>query len=184
MVPCFSLKTIFELEVFGWEQSLPFMTSQRDDLFRAHFQKNLAKFWPTCDWGAGPFSLLTGLWLITIRGHRLSATWALQVIWFFAWLQSISRKYDAELLNLEEQEDLAHVGDICWRGVTPAPCFPCTDFGLPDTFLSTAKSAEVSVHADIHLQPPGQKHAAAHKAGTVMRVDGLWLGAVRSILTC
>ncbi|XP_023276946.1 GRAM domain-containing protein 2B-like [Seriola lalandi dorsalis] len=37
-----------------------------------------------------------------------------------------------------------------------------TDFGgLPDTFLSAVKSGEVSVHADIHLQTPGQKHRAA-----------------------
>ncbi|XP_035524370.1 GRAM domain-containing protein 2B-like [Morone saxatilis] len=36
-----------------------------------------------------------------------------------------------------------------------------TDFsGLPDTFLSAVKSGEVSVHADIHLQTPSQKHGA------------------------
>ncbi|XP_034997350.1 GRAM domain-containing protein 2B isoform X1 [Hippoglossus stenolepis] len=34
-----------------------------------------------------------------------------------------------------------------------------TDFsGLPGSFLSAVKSGEVSVHADIHLQTPGQKH--------------------------
>ncbi|XP_029024231.1 GRAM domain-containing protein 2B-like isoform X2 [Betta splendens] len=37
--------------------------------------------------------------------------------------------------------------------------------GLPDTFLSAVKSREVSVHADIHLQTPGQKHGAALKNG-------------------
>ncbi|XP_029940897.1 GRAM domain-containing protein 2B isoform X2 [Salarias fasciatus] len=41
-----------------------------------------------------------------------------------------------------------------------------TDFGgLPDTFLSAVKSGEVSVHADVHLQTPGQKHGAALKNG-------------------
>lgn len=44
--------------------------------------------------------------------------------------------------------------------------FIYTDFsGLPDTFLSAVKSGEVSVHADIHLQTPGQKHGAALKNG-------------------
>lgn len=32
---------------------------------------------------------------------------------------------------------------------------------LPDSFLGAVKTAEVSVHADVHLQPPGQKHGAA-----------------------
>ncbi|XP_034403612.1 GRAM domain-containing protein 2B-like isoform X2 [Cyclopterus lumpus] len=42
-----------------------------------------------------------------------------------------------------------------------------TDFtGLPDTFLSAVKSAEVSVHADIHLQTQSQKHGAAQKNGS------------------
>ncbi|KAK5852299.1 hypothetical protein PBY51_023778 [Eleginops maclovinus] len=36
---------------------------------------------------------------------------------------------------------------------------------LPDPFLSTVKSGEVSVHADIHLQTPSQKHGAALKNG-------------------
>ncbi|XP_040012538.1 GRAM domain-containing protein 2B-like isoform X2 [Xiphias gladius] len=44
-----------------------------------------------------------------------------------------------------------------------------TEFpGLPDTFLSAVKSAEVSVHADIHLQTPGQKHRAALNNGSTM----------------
>ncbi|XP_008302891.1 GRAM domain-containing protein 3-like isoform X2 [Stegastes partitus] len=44
-----------------------------------------------------------------------------------------------------------------------------TDFtGLPDTFLSAVKSGEVSVHADIHLQTPSQKHGATLKNGTLM----------------
>ncbi|GAA6219221.1 GRAM domain-containing protein 3-like isoform X1 [Lates japonicus] len=43
-----------------------------------------------------------------------------------------------------------------------------TDFtGLPDTFLSAAKSGEVSVHADIHLQTPSQKHGASLKNGSL-----------------
>lgn len=45
--------------------------------------------------------------------------------------------------------------------------FTWTDFtGLPDTFLSAVKSGEVSVHADIHLQTPGQKHRAVLNNGT------------------
>ncbi|XP_026154168.1 GRAM domain-containing protein 2B-like isoform X9 [Mastacembelus armatus] len=32
---------------------------------------------------------------------------------------------------------------------------------FPDTFLTTVKSGEVSVHADIHLQAPSQKHGDA-----------------------
>ncbi|XP_028319463.1 GRAM domain-containing protein 2B-like isoform X2 [Gouania willdenowi] len=41
-----------------------------------------------------------------------------------------------------------------------------SDFsGLPDTFLSGVKSSEVSVHADVHLQAPAQKHGAALKNG-------------------
>lgn len=51
-----------------------------------------------------------------------------------------------------------------------------TDFGLPDTFLSAVKSAEVSVHADIHLQPPAQKHGAALKAGSPKPARGVALG--------
>ncbi|KAM9306288.1 GRAM domain-containing protein 2B-like isoform 3-T3 [Pholidichthys leucotaenia] len=35
---------------------------------------------------------------------------------------------------------------------------------LPDTFLSAVKSSEVSVHADIHLQAPSQKHGPTHKS--------------------
>ncbi|XP_074473307.1 GRAM domain-containing protein 2B-like [Sebastes fasciatus] len=42
-----------------------------------------------------------------------------------------------------------------------------TDFSrLPDTFLSAVKSGEVSVHADIHLQTPSQKHGAALNNGS------------------
>ncbi|KAK2818692.1 hypothetical protein Q5P01_024253 [Channa striata] len=42
-----------------------------------------------------------------------------------------------------------------------------TDFtDLPDTFLSAVKSGEVSVHADVHLQTPSQKHGAALKNGS------------------
>ncbi|XP_059213916.1 GRAM domain-containing protein 2B-like [Centropristis striata] len=42
-----------------------------------------------------------------------------------------------------------------------------TDFSsLPDSFLSAVKSAEVSVHADIHLQSPAQKHGAPLKNGS------------------
>ncbi|XP_056288422.1 GRAM domain-containing protein 2B-like isoform X2 [Pseudoliparis swirei] len=42
-----------------------------------------------------------------------------------------------------------------------------TDFtGLPDTFLSAVKSAEVSVHADVHLQTQSPKHGAAQKNGS------------------
>ncbi|KAK9532300.1 hypothetical protein VZT92_009689 [Zoarces viviparus] len=47
-----------------------------------------------------------------------------------------------------------------------------TDFaGLPDTFLSAVKSAEVSVHADVHLQTPGQKHGAALNNGSTKLKD-------------
>ncbi|KAM6901778.1 GRAM domain-containing protein 2B-like isoform 3-T3 [Lycodopsis pacificus] len=47
-----------------------------------------------------------------------------------------------------------------------------TDFaGLPDTFLSAVKSAEVSVHADVHLQTPGQKHGAALSNGSTKLKD-------------
>ncbi|TNN61221.1 GRAM domain-containing protein 3 [Liparis tanakae] len=42
-----------------------------------------------------------------------------------------------------------------------------TDFTvLPDTFLSAVQSAEVSVHADVHLQTPSQKHGSAQKNGS------------------
>ncbi|KAM4720573.1 GRAM domain-containing protein 2B-like isoform 1-T1 [Anableps anableps] len=41
-----------------------------------------------------------------------------------------------------------------------------SDFSsLPDTFLSAAKTREVSVNADIHLQSPSQKHSATLKNG-------------------
>uniref|UniRef100_A0A1A7WKM2 GRAM domain containing 3 n=3 Tax=Iconisemion striatum TaxID=60296 RepID=A0A1A7WKM2_9TELE len=36
---------------------------------------------------------------------------------------------------------------------------------LPDTFLNAVKSREVSVHADIHLQSPSQKHGPTLKNG-------------------
>ncbi|XP_040915570.1 GRAM domain-containing protein 2B-like [Toxotes jaculatrix] len=51
-----------------------------------------------------------------------------------------------------------------------------TDFtGLPDTFLSAVKSGEVSVHADIHLQSPSQKHRAALKNGSTKPTRGVTL---------
>ncbi|KAM4532489.1 GRAM domain-containing protein 2B-like isoform 1-T1 [Fundulus diaphanus] len=41
-----------------------------------------------------------------------------------------------------------------------------SDFSsLPDPFLSATKTREVSVHADIHLQSPSQKHGAILKNG-------------------
>ncbi|XP_034094775.1 GRAM domain-containing protein 2B-like isoform X1 [Gymnodraco acuticeps] len=41
---------------------------------------------------------------------------------------------------------------------------------LPDTFLSAVKSGEVSVHADVHLQTPSQKHGAAlNNEGTKLK---------------
>lgn len=41
-----------------------------------------------------------------------------------------------------------------------------SDFSsLPDTFLNAAKTREVSVHADIHLQSQSQKHGTALKHG-------------------
>uniref|UniRef100_A0A3Q2G9L0 GRAM domain-containing protein 3-like n=1 Tax=Cyprinodon variegatus TaxID=28743 RepID=A0A3Q2G9L0_CYPVA len=41
-----------------------------------------------------------------------------------------------------------------------------SDFSsLPETFLSAAKTREVSVHADVHLQSPSQKHGAMLKNG-------------------
>lgn len=88
----------------------------------------------------------------------------LQLFGFVALVQSTSRKSDPLTLVLQEWEDFCSCEDVddIWFW------FLCPDFGLPDTFLSAVKSAEVSVHADIHLQPPGQKHAAAHKAGTVL----------------
>ncbi|KAF1377798.1 hypothetical protein PFLUV_G00204480 [Perca fluviatilis] len=47
-----------------------------------------------------------------------------------------------------------------------------TDFsGLPDKLLSAVKSREVSVHADIHLQSPSQKHGAALKNGSTKLKD-------------
>ncbi|XP_054908648.1 GRAM domain-containing protein 2B-like isoform X2 [Poeciliopsis prolifica] len=49
-----------------------------------------------------------------------------------------------------------------------------SDFSsLPDTFLSAAKTREVSVHADIHLQNPSQKHGAALKNGQSKPPHGL-----------
>lgn len=49
-----------------------------------------------------------------------------------------------------------------------------SDFpGLPDTFLSAVKSGEVSVHADIHLQTPSQKHGAALKNGSAKPTQGV-----------
>ncbi|XP_071322222.1 GRAM domain-containing protein 2B-like isoform X1 [Trachinotus anak] len=51
-----------------------------------------------------------------------------------------------------------------------------TDFtGLPDTFLSAVKSGEVSVHADIHLQTPGQKHRPALNNGSAKPTPGVTL---------
>ncbi|XP_076020213.1 GRAM domain-containing protein 2B-like [Genypterus blacodes] len=46
---------------------------------------------------------------------------------------------------------------------------------LPDTFLSAVKPGEVSVHADIHLQGPAQKHAAALKNGSTKLPRGTLL---------
>ncbi|XP_024918236.1 GRAM domain-containing protein 2B-like isoform X2 [Cynoglossus semilaevis] len=52
-----------------------------------------------------------------------------------------------------------------------------SDFtGLPDTFLSAVKSGEVSVHADIHLQTPGQKHRAVLNNGTTKANEGATVG--------
>ncbi|PWA26535.1 hypothetical protein CCH79_00001157 [Gambusia affinis] len=49
-----------------------------------------------------------------------------------------------------------------------------SDFSsLPDTFLSAAKTREVSVHADIHLQNPSQKHGASLKNGQSKPTHGL-----------
>ncbi|XP_027880693.1 GRAM domain-containing protein 2B-like isoform X3 [Xiphophorus couchianus] len=49
-----------------------------------------------------------------------------------------------------------------------------SDFSsLPDTFLSAAKTREVSVHADIHLRNPSQKHGAALKNGQSKPPHGL-----------
>ncbi|XP_027138077.1 GRAM domain-containing protein 2B-like isoform X2 [Larimichthys crocea] len=49
-----------------------------------------------------------------------------------------------------------------------------TDFtGLPGTFLNAVKSGEVSVHADIHLQTPSQKHGAALKNGSTKPTRGV-----------
>lgn len=46
-----------------------------------------------------------------------------------------------------------------------------TDFaGLPDTFLSAVKTGPVSVHADVHLQTPGQKHGASPKNAGSMKL--------------
>lgn len=51
-----------------------------------------------------------------------------------------------------------------------------SDFaGLPDTFLSAVKSSEVSVHADIHLQTPSQKHGATLKSGPAKPTRGVTL---------
>lgn len=51
-----------------------------------------------------------------------------------------------------------------------------TDFtGLPDTFLSAVKTAEVSVHADIHLQTPSPKHGASPKTGSTKPTRGVAL---------
>uniref|UniRef100_A0A3Q1GK33 GRAM domain containing 2B n=1 Tax=Acanthochromis polyacanthus TaxID=80966 RepID=A0A3Q1GK33_9TELE len=51
-----------------------------------------------------------------------------------------------------------------------------TDFtGLPNTILSAVKSGEVSVHADIHLQTPSQKHGAALKNGSTQPTRGVTL---------
>ncbi|XP_034752673.1 GRAM domain-containing protein 2B-like isoform X1 [Etheostoma cragini] len=47
-----------------------------------------------------------------------------------------------------------------------------TDFsGLPDKLLSAVKSREVSVHADVHLQSPSQKHGAALNNGSTKLKD-------------
>nr|XP_046231261.1 GRAM domain-containing protein 2B-like [Scatophagus argus] len=49
-----------------------------------------------------------------------------------------------------------------------------TDFtDLPGTFLSAVKSGEVSVHADIHLQTPSQKHGASLKNGSTKPSRGV-----------
>ncbi|KAM6902984.1 GRAM domain-containing protein 2B-like [Xenentodon cancila] len=48
-----------------------------------------------------------------------------------------------------------------------------SDFsGLQGTFLNTVKRGEVSVHADIHLQTPSQKHAAILKNGSAKPARG------------
>lgn len=44
---------------------------------------------------------------------------------------------------------------------------------LQGPFLSTVKNAEVSVHADIHLQSPSQKHGASLKNGPTKTVQGV-----------
>lgn len=45
----------------------------------------------------------------------------------------------------------------------------CADFSsLPDTFLNAAKTREVSVHADIHLQSPSPKHGTTLKNGILI----------------
>ncbi|XP_012705164.2 GRAM domain-containing protein 2B isoform X2 [Fundulus heteroclitus] len=49
-----------------------------------------------------------------------------------------------------------------------------SDFSsLPDPFLSATKTREVSVHADIHLQSPSQKHGAILKNGQSKPPHGL-----------
>ncbi|XP_069558404.1 GRAM domain-containing protein 2B-like [Brachyistius frenatus] len=51
-----------------------------------------------------------------------------------------------------------------------------SDFsGLPATFLSAVKSGEVSVHADVHLQTPSQKHGAALNNGSTNPTRGVSL---------
>ncbi|XP_041826540.1 GRAM domain-containing protein 2B-like isoform X2 [Melanotaenia boesemani] len=44
--------------------------------------------------------------------------------------------------------------------------------GLQDPFLSAVKSRKVSVHADIHLQSPSQKHGTTLKNGSVNPTRG------------
>lgn len=51
-----------------------------------------------------------------------------------------------------------------------------TEFpGLQDTFLSAVKGGEVSVHADIHLQSPSQKHGASMKNAPTQPTRGVTL---------
>lgn len=151
------------------------MTSQRLIFSKCTFWKKW-QIWPNLDQCANEDLHLSHFpFLLEVMGQVPLELFKSFVFFCFAAVNQ--QEMWSKLLILQEREDLGDrcqdVDYMCWQGVTPAALFIlCTDFGLPDTFLSAVKSAEVSVHADIHLQPSGQKLGAAHKAGTV--IEGWW----------
>lgn len=101
-------------------------------------------------------------------------------LWTTCWFYCLCL---CDTLNITSErvacEDVCASINICWSGVTGSLCLCGADFGsLPGTFLSAVKSGEVSVHADIHLQTPGQNHGAALKNGSWTLIPFQWKEAL------